>query len=105
MKYKLYLDDMRFPDYGDGWIIVRSFSDAVYMVAEHGYPQTISFDHDLGVGMSGMDFAKWLINRDMLGYIIPDGFKYYCHSANPVGRNNILGLLDSYFANKKGDKL
>ena len=101
-SYKLYLDDIRVPDYGDDWIIARSFDDGLYTVVEHGCPRVISFDHDLGTGMSGMDFAKWLVDADIRGLItIPDDFTYFCHSANPVGRANILGLFDGYFKQRR----
>ena len=43
-SYKLYLDDIRVPDYGGDWIIARSFDDGLYMVVEHGWLMLIYVD-------------------------------------------------------------
>lgn len=123
---KLFLDDERHPadvtwvDIGNGpWEIVRSYAEAVAWVEKNGFPNVISFDHDLGyeafdtneAGIivvtdsretpSGYDFAKWLIHRDMdcngeNG--LPDDFRFTVHSMNPVGAQNIRSLLVSYLS-------
>lgn len=126
---KLFLDDERKPsdvtwiDIGSGpWEIVRSYDEAVAWVQQNGFPDVISFDHDLGYekfdtnengiivvtdsrpAPSGFDFAKWLIEYDMdlsPGFDgFPEDFKFTVHSMNPVGAKNIRGLLDSYFAQR-----
>lgn len=63
----------------------------------------ISFDHDLGDDDTAMIFVKWLIDYDLdnNGKIIPENFSYNVHSANPVGKENIEGLLQSYLNFKK----
>ncbi len=99
---KLYLDDIRTPK-DDDFIIVRSFQEAIKFVQENGIPNYISFDHDLGcddlnnIYPSGYDFAKWLIemNLDNL-YKFPEDFKFNVHSANPIGKANIEGILNNY---------
>jgi hypothetical protein len=48
-----------------------------------------------------MDFAKWLVNLDLDGILMPDDFQFHVHSANPTGAANIQGLLDNYMASKK----
>ena len=43
---------------------------------------------------TGLECAKWLID-----YCIDNKQKlpnYLCHSQNPVGKDNILGLLDNF---------
>lgn len=101
------------------WIIVRSYKDFVDWIEQHGLPIFISFDHDLAdiddtsqatfdnnenasVGQSiqghnektGYDCAKWLVNYCLDNHLkCPD---YFCHSMNPVGKQNILGLLQSF---------
>lgn len=98
MTYKLYLDDIRWPK-GQGWIIVRSYSEAVAHVQKYGFPYLVSFDHDLGDdSKSGHDFAKWLVAQDLVYGSMPDDFQFNVHSANPVGLANIEGLLRSYMA-------
>ena len=92
----MFLDDIRDPIIENGWIIVRSFDEAVAVVLEHGYPKYVSFDHDLGEGKSGFDFAKWLVEHDLDTDSMPDNFSFYVHSSNPVGKQNIEGLLRPY---------
>ena len=50
----------------------------------------ISFDHDLGLGKSGYDIAKYLVEHQIkiAGFTV--------HSMNPVGDNNIRQLLKHY---------
>jgi len=112
---KLYLDDIRNPK-GDGWEIVRNYDDFVQFINENGLPDEISFDHDLGDDIkkessiydlfenqyteskkeskSGYDCAKWLCNYCWTnGLPIPS---WNVHSANPVGRDNIIQILKSF---------
>ena len=99
---KLYLDDIRTPK-DDDFIIVRSFQEAVKFVQQNGIPNYISSDHDLGcdefnnIYPSGYDFAKWLIEMDLDNlYKFPKDFKFNVHSANPIGKANIEGILNNY---------
>jgi hypothetical protein len=124
MKY-LFLDDERNPQdvkwiligdvghWGANWAIVRSYDEAVSWVTEHGFPDVISFDHDLGLmhyandysdGKTGFDFAKWLVEYDMDTHTMPRDFKYTVHSKNPTGAKNIHGLLDNYLNFRISDK-
>ena len=50
----------------------------------------IDLDHDLGIGKSGYDIAKYIVENQLpcKGYRI--------HSMNPVGRQNIDQLLSHY---------
>jgi len=104
----LWLDDIRIPpshyhDSGE-WRIAKSYNEAVFAVFKYGFPQEVSLDHDLGGGSdvkTGYDFAKWLIEYDHETGKMPKDFRYHCHSANPVGRKNILELLEAYI-NAKG---
>jgi hypothetical protein len=91
---KLYLDDIRNPK-SDGWTVVRNYEEFVQYIDQNGLPDEISFDHDLGEDVkTGYDCAKWLCEYCwMNGIPIPP---YNVHSANPVGRDNIIGLLKSY---------
>lgn len=134
MKY-LFLDDIRVPSdvtwmyigngkachesHGAPWAIVRSYNEAVQWVSENGFPDVISFDHDLGYeefdttesGMivvtnaaeekSGYDFAKWLVEHDMDTNTMPASFSFTVHSKNPQGTINIQTILDNYIRFKK----
>lgn len=126
MKY-LFLDDERIPSdvtwikiaNTTDWQIVRSFNAAVSWVQENGFPEVISFDHDLGyekfettdTGLiivtdateekSGYDFAKFLIEYDIQTNSMPLDFKFTVHSMNPIGSRNIQSILDNYISHKR----
>ena len=111
----MFLDDVRNPK-SDGWEIVRNYEDFVNYINENGLPDEISFDHDLGEDLakemvengmkkkkarllkkeakSGYDCAKWLCE-----YCWGNGLplpSWNVHSANPVGRDNIIAVLQSF---------
>jgi hypothetical protein len=97
-KWSLYLDDERTPKTLRGWIIARSVAEAKKLISERGFPDYISFDHDLGENSpTGYDFAKWIVNSSLDGLIqLPEAFAYNVHSANPIGAQNIDSILSSY---------
>lgn len=107
------------------WVI--NYEQFVQWIEKFGMPSIISFDHDLAdehqtpeqywndyqlskeyqdaqiyTEKTGLDCAKWLVE-----YCMDNNFKlpkYYVHSANPPGRDNILGLLNN-FRNHQLDQL
>lgn len=93
----MYIDDIRAPK-GKFDIIVRNSEDAKESIIRYGCPRFISFDHDLGGEDTSMEIVKWLVEMDMnMHYIlIPSNFEFNVHSANPVGKANIEGYLNSY---------
>ena len=97
--YKMFLDDLRQPP-DNTWIVVRSYDTAVEYVRVFGMPETISFDHDLGLDKTGYDFAKFIVDLDLDLNVFTPEFRFYVHSANPVGASNIKNLLDGYLAFK-----
>ena len=124
MKY-LFLDDERMPrdvtwvliggvgSWGAEWSIVRSLEEAVTWVLDNGFPDVISFDHDLGLmhyandysdGKTGYDFAMWLVEHDMDTDTMPENFSFTIHSKNPIGGANIQSLLNNYIRTKKERK-
>lgn len=50
----------------------------------------IDFDHDLGIGKTGYDLAKYIVENN----IHLEFFRV--HSMNPVGARNISELLEHY---------
>lgn len=88
----LWLDDLR--PAPENFIHVHNHKEFVEWINENGLPDTIYFDHDLGEKLTGYDCAKWLINYCLEKNInIPS---YHIQSMNPVGKNNIIGVLESY---------
>lgn len=104
--WSLFLDDERFPpDDGREWKIARTHQEVVDLVELHGMPSYVSFDHDLGdliPNGDGYQVAKHLCALDAYPqYRFPEGFDYYVHSQNPVGRDNIIGYMSSYFKHRE----
>ncbi len=114
---KIYLDDIRTPLSKD-WIICRDFRQFQKLISEKfgkfKIPTVcdfeVTFDHDLAMEHyqfdydllrdnpdmsdceeSGYDCAKWLIAQN----IIPKMF--WVHSANPIGSQNIISLLNNWY--------
>ena len=83
---KLFLDDVRQPP-DSSWDVVHSFDEFVAHIDQNGVPDVISFDHDIVGEKTGLDCARYLIERGMLPR------SWSVHSANPVGRINIIGEL------------
>lgn len=96
--WRLWLDDqsadpttpLRHPP--EGFVSAVSSADAIRLTIERGVPAFISFDHDLGDGDDAMVFLSWLIEHHYDDRI-PD---YDVHSANPIGRANIISKLESW---------
>jgi hypothetical protein len=99
--YYLYLDDERnIPvHYGreHNWVVRRSSKEAIDYVTKCGLPQFMSLDHDLGGDDTTMNFLKWLAYEYWPQ--LPPETKipaYVVHSANPVGRQNIISFMESW---------
>jgi len=123
MKKALYLDDVRtptdtIPTY-EPWYVVRNYEEFTSWILVNGIPDLISFDHDLAVEhtedyyrqvasqgyqhpdydkyeeKTGLDCAKWLVELIQAN---PDMILKSCsiHSHNPVGANNIHGLINGF---------
>jgi hypothetical protein len=103
------------------WIIARNYNEFIRVITENGIPTRVSFDHDLafehypgGIGIyegdpriktiklkydsyrerTGYHACKWLIEYCLERKLsLPECF---VHTLNPVGRQNIQSLLDSY---------
>lgn len=107
--YNLFIDDIRdaekyYPN--QGFIVVRSYDEAVQYVNTHGLPKFVSFDHDLGDvenehEKTGFTFAKFLIDY-MMDNDINKPFEYCVHSSNPVGSENIKYYLENGFGFIRG---
>ena len=116
-KRLLFLDDIRYPVEAyhytrqdiflrKDWHIVRNYEQFVSRILEKGLPDMISFDHDLAevhylqsgsdeyTEKTGYDCAKWLVEYCMDHHL--DLPEFYCHSMNPVGKENIESLLKNF---------
>lgn len=99
--YRLFIDDIRDP-VEPGWVVARTSAEAIASLEHQGCPSEISFDHDLGGDDTAMVVARRLVDLDLDagGAFIPADFVFSVHSANPVGRQNIIGLLHAYLLHR-----
>jgi hypothetical protein len=88
----LWLDDVRpMPTGFNVWAI--NVQEAIMWLKE-GNVVEISLDHDLGpkeLNGEGIDVAKYIEEAAFKGELKP--LKWYVHSANPVGANNMSMAL------------
>ena len=91
------------------WVVVRDFDEFVKEVKERGVEnlEIVSFDHDLAdikysggkssfsyKEKTGYDCAKWLCSFCQENNVkFP---KYFVHSMNPIGGENIKSYIDNY---------
>lgn len=95
----MWLDDFRppmiVPTETIAW--AKTYDEFVAQVKAFGKDISdciVHFDHDLGEGKDGYDCAKFLINHCIdNGYDVPD---HDIQSVNPVGRENIESLFNTY---------
>lgn len=115
MKKLLWLDDIRDPHSSD-WLMryapafaynegevhwVKRYSEFVDWITENGLPDLICFDHDLSdihcnkstyKEKTGFTCAQWLVDYCIDNNKMIPNFRI--QSANPVGKENIEGLLN-----------
>ena len=118
MSWNLFLDDERTLEEvkwvswqvqekyrNEEWKIARNHQGVIDLIEEFGYPQYVSFDHDLGDFIpngDGYQIAKYLCDLDMnTSYKMPENFDFCVHSKNPVGKTNIESYMNSYINFKK----
>lgn len=103
----------------NGWSVVKSYDEFIEWIKTSGLPDLISFDHDLAdthytpehlwndyekskrwqedqvhKERTGYECAKWLVDYCLENKIrLP---KFFCHSMNPVGKDKIMSLLNSF---------
>lgn len=95
--FGLWVDDIRNPPGRARWLIVRNYSDAIRTL-DVFWDEIIqvSLDHDLGKGSeTGYDIATWIERQIEVAGRKPIPYMY-CHSANPVGVQNIMAVFDKY---------
>ena len=96
-----WLDDERDPKVflperkrSDTVIWIKDYKTFKNRIIEYLLPDVIWFDHDLGEGKTGKDCADFLVDYCLdCGQPLPE---YHSQSQNPVGKENIIKLLDSY---------
>lgn len=101
----IYLDDVRTPDFPGVHIVrdVPTLQSLIRGLARDSEDTIVhlSLDHDLGEDTpTGYDFLNWL-EASMSHPLTGDEFMRYLHfsfeihSANPVGRQNMLRVIDA----------
>lgn len=96
MQKKLYVDDIReAPD--SSWTVVRTV-DAALIAIDSGEYDIVSLDHDLADHYenerTGYTILMHIVERKMEGLSYPK--EVLVHSANPVGVERMLGVIERY---------
>lgn len=92
----IWLDDVRvLPTdtykYYKKVIWAQTYEDAIEALNSYiDFTITIDFDHDLGTEKTGYDVAKYIVENNI------KIANFSVHSANPVGAQNIIQLLEHY---------
>ncbi|GAA3880826.1 hypothetical protein GCM10022243_51800 [Saccharothrix violaceirubra] len=84
---RLWVDDLR--PAPDGWLWAKTSAEAV-RVFEDGPVDAVSFDHDLGGDDTTRPVVLWLCERDVWPPVV------HVHTANPVGRDWLVGMSRRY---------
>lgn len=106
MSTKLYLDDIReawmtYSDWED-WMVFRSPIEFLNYFKQHHQEIThVSFDHDLNCFLDGGEVTGYTCLKDICNFMMDEGidpFRYLFmfHSANPVGRENMVSYWDNF---------
>lgn len=84
---RLWIDDLR--PAPDGWEWAKSSQDALILLGEEEY-QAVSLDHDLGGDDTTRPVVLWFCMADWWPQEV------YVHTANPVGREWLVGMVNRY---------
>jgi hypothetical protein len=86
---RVFVDDTRTPP-SDSWILANNFDEAIEFLRTRDVVE-LSLDHDLGYdSKSGYEICKWMVEHDVWPRYVR------VHTANPVGRENMVQLLNHY---------
>jgi molecular chaperone DnaK (HSP70) len=88
---RLWIDDLRDPP-DDTWIWAKTSTEALHALATRQVTE-VSFDHDLGGDDTTMRVANYIERLAAQGRRAPP--KWSVHSANPVGKENLIRTLSS----------
>jgi len=99
MTAKIWIDDVRTPP-DDSWTWCKSSKeaidliDAIYILERETRPRfEISFDHDLGGDDTTIPVAKRF--EELAFHGCSFALEWHIHSANPVGKKNLIRILES----------
>ena len=86
---KIYLDDER--PCPEGFTLAKNYEEMIDLLEKNkGNIEEVSLDHDLGKIKTGYDVCKWFVENN---YWVK---KIILHSANIVGVQNMMQLLNRY---------
>ena len=94
---RVWLDDVR--PAPQGWTWAKTYDEATALL-DNDDVQSLSLDHDIacfradGREMTGYDVLMFVVERNVNGGKAPEEISI--HSANPVGRARMQGVIDRY---------
>jgi Cyclic-phosphate processing Receiver domain len=84
---RLWVDDLR--PAPDGWTLATGSAEAIHLLSTEVVAE-LSLDHDLGGDDTTRPIVLWMCQHE----IWPA--RVYVHSANPVGVEWLVGMIDRY---------
>lgn len=94
MTAKIWVDDLR-PAPSDEWVVATNSALAINLLIAHkvlNIPvDVISLDHDLGGDDTTRPVVMWMIENNFWPKAV------LVHTANPVGREWLMGMLVQYY--------
>lgn len=94
----IWLDDIR--PAPEGWVWAKTVQEFIYhYFSNYQNINMVSLDHDLGTPESGYDAVK--IITGWHDFYLPR--KIFLHTSNPVGRENMYGLLQFFVEHTDSD--
>lgn len=86
---KLWIDDLR--PAPEGWTWAKNSQEALDLLADKTHQVVaVSFDHDLGGDDTSRRVALWMAEHDAFPPLV------HVHTANPVGRDWLVGVATRY---------
>ncbi|GAA4395229.1 cyclic-phosphate processing receiver domain-containing protein [Tsukamurella soli] len=86
---KLFVDDLRDPP-DASWTVARTSAEAIRLLDGDEPVETLSLDHDLGGDDTTRPLVLWLCETGAWPAVV------YVHSANPVGVEWLVGMVERY---------
>jgi hypothetical protein len=95
MTYNLSIDDIRWPDDGRDWIVVRNLDQLQQCLNSRGAPSFVSYDHDMTDAHYGGDYSDNATGATYARIITEAcGFvPYRVHSMNPDAKARIATAI------------
>ena len=88
MNLKLWIDDLRIPP--SNWTWAKTSQEAIDILSRSTSIEIVSYDHDLGGDDTSRRVVLWQCENNVWPRVAQ------VHSANIVGREYLIGMIERY---------